>query len=475
MRLALAWGSPAEIQALLEGLVKERIISKPYSKNLNLHRLTKGFAPFPSETAHKSASDPMNYPGPTSQQDINQYQLSQLCQDGAISCHNQTRLEYASPMGEYSCTRTRLKIYPSVMAEHNLNPRLFSTQIVHDCRCSLGLNDEMTELLRSSAEKAESECKSRNKGNLENEKEWLEQVEEAARRIAVPLWQHWDRGRRMLLPLVPTMTTGCSTSESTATGSEAQCPVLIMEEETELAIACRTLDLYIDNFNCTEAEITDQGFTLDTSHCQVTDTPKGLDFSVATTALDVHHFSFSGAAWNTSQIPHLEACAADANNITDMLESDPNICMAAHRTTNGTEDLLCATLGVPDNVKNVGSADGLTDEQKVDLHWGKFALNHHIVSLRLFFYILGLNSQVPSVVLSKLGFHGCAGIIIALRETSFSVHDLPSVFPFVLFTKKTKLMSHSPALYLHDKSRQALFCPILLVVRVCLTFSFIMS
>lgn len=405
MRLALTWASLAEIQALLEGLVKERIISEPYSKNLILHRRITDFAPVPSETDHKPASDLMNYGGLTSQQHVNPGELNQVCQDSAISYQNQTRLEYASPMREYSCMRTRQTIYPSVTDEHNLNPRLFSTEVIHDRHYNLGLNDKMTELLRN--EKAESECKRRNEGNLE--KEWLEKVEEAARRIAVPLWQHWDRGWRMLLPLVP---TGSSTSENTATGSEAQCPVLIMDEETELTIACRTLDLYDDNFNCTE--ITDQGFTLDSSHCQASGAPKGLDFSVATNTLDLDHFSLSGAAWNT-------------DNITDMWESDPSNCWVAHGTSSGTEDLLCATLGVPD------SADGLIDEQRVDSHWGRFAHNCHIMSCSLFLYILVLESHDPPGVLTKLWFHGCIDISIALRETSFSVHDLP---PFRAFHQK---------------------------------------
>lgn len=380
VRLALTCASSAEIQALLEGLVKERIISDPYSKNLILHRRTMDFAPVPSETVHKPASDPMNYPGPTNQQHVNQGEPNQVCQDGAISCQNQTRLDYASPMREYSCVRTRRKTYPSVTDEHNLNPRQFSTQIIHDCHYSLGLNEKMTELRN---EKAESECKRRNEGNLE--KEWLEQVEEAARRIAVPLWQHWNRGWRMLLPLVP---TGCTTSENTATGSEAQCPVLIMDEETELTVACRTLDLYDDNLNFTE--ITDQGFTLDSSHCQVSGAPKGLDFSVATNSLDLDHFSLSGAAWNT-------------DNITDMWESDPNNCWVAHGTSSGTEDLLSATLGVPGSAVNVGSADGLLDEQRVDSHWGKFAHNRSIMSCSL--SSIGLESHDLPRVVTKYRHH----------------------------------------------------------------------
>lgn len=388
VRLALTWASPAEFQALLEGLVKERIISEAYSKSLSLHRLTKCLAaePVHSETAYKPASDLINYPGSTNQWHLNHGQLSQVCRDCAVTNPNQTRL-YVSPMEEYSSMRCRPKIHPPVMDEHNLNHRLFSTPIhvhvqVHDCHCRLRLDDNMTGLLRSteSMQKADNDCESMNEGNSEDEKEWLEQVEEAARRIAVPLWQHWDRGLRMLLPLVQSRTTGCATSENTATGSEAQCPVLNMEEETELAIACRSLDLYADNFNDTEAAIADPSFVLDIEG--ISDTPKGLDFStydsLATAALDADHFSVSGAARNTSQV---KACEADTNDITDMLESDLNVCWGADRSRDTAEDLHYMTLSVLDSVENVCKADGLTDEERVDSYWGKFALNHHVLSV----------------------------------------------------------------------------------------------
>lgn len=410
VRLALTWASPAEIQALLEGLVKERIISEAYSKSLSLHRLTKGLAAEPdhSETAYKPASDLMNYPGSTNQRHLNQGQLSQVCRDCAITNPNQTRLD-VSPMEEYSSMRCRPKM---VMDEHNLNHRLFSTPIyvhvhvhvqVHDCHCRLRLDNNMTELLRSteSMQKADNDYESMKEGNSEDEKEWLEQVEEAARRIAVPLWQHWDRGLRMLLPLVPSMTTGCATSENTVTGSEAQCPVLNMEEETELAIACRSLDLYADNFNCIEAAIADPSFKLEIEG--VSDTPKGLDFSTydsaATTALDADHFSVSGAARYTSQV---KACAADTNDVTDMLESDLNVCWVADRSRDTTEDLLYMTLSVLDSVENVCKADGLTDEERVDSHWGKFALNHHVFSVLLHLCIFVCSHlHDPSGVLTK--------------------------------------------------------------------------
>ncbi|XP_028455558.1 MHC class II transactivator isoform X1 [Perca flavescens] len=150
----------------------------------------------------------------------------------------------------------------------------------------------------------------------------------------------------MLLPLVPGMTACCATSKNKVTDGEAQCPVLNMEEETELAIACRTLDLYADNFKCTEA-IADPSFTLDTG------AQKGLCLStcdsVPTTGLDADHLNVSGAGRNGLPV---QACVATDtnNNITDGLD----VCWAADRTT---EDLLCLMAGV-----QCGTRAGFTED-----------------------------------------------------------------------------------------------------------------
>lgn len=492
VRLALTWASPAEIQALLEGLVEERIISEAYRKSLSLHWLTEGIAPEPlhSETACKPGSDLMNSQGSATQRHLSTGQLSQVkkcgsskSRDYAVTDRNQTRSEPVSPMEEHCSAGSRPKLHPpyehqvvhgnnptlieelrgeEVMDERYLNDRLFSTPIVYDYQCSLGLDDKMTELLRcaESMQKPVRESERMNEGNSEDEKEWLEQVEEAARRMAVPLWQHWDRGRRMLLPLVPCMTTVCATSENTATDSEAQCPGVNMEEETELAIACRTLDLCSDNFECTEAEIT--SFTLDTEGA--TDAPRGLYFSahesVATAGLSPDHLDISGAAGNASPV---EACAATDtnNNVTYRLQGDLDVCWVADRTTD-TEDLLWLTGGVQcgtdagftgdithllspstpkdtqtdaydssfysitdhsmtlEVIENVFraahstktcSTDRITDpneikedEERMDSLWGKLALNHHIMSPLVFYsFIIYL---APSVLIYMI----CLGL-----------------------------------------------------------------
>ncbi|KAI3360038.1 hypothetical protein L3Q82_014372, partial [Scortum barcoo] len=372
VRQALTWASPAEIQALLKGLVEERIISEAYSKSLSLQRLTAGIA---SELVHsvracESASNLRCSQGATTQRHLNPDQLRQVrrcgspkSRDSAFADLSLIRSDPVSPMDEHYSTVSRTECHPhseyqvtnenncktteelrgeEAMDEHYFDKKIISTTVENNCQYNLGLNDEMTELLRSaeSMQKPVRENERVDEGNSQDEKEWLEQVEEAARRMAVPLWQHWDRGQRMLLPLVSCMTTVCQRDENAATDREGQCSVLNMEEETELAVACRTLGLYSDKCKRTEAEIT--SFTLDTEG----DPPKGLCFpayeSVATLGLDADHVGISGAAGNFSPV---EACAATDtnNNVTERLQGDLDICWGADGMADATEDLLWLT------------------------------------------------------------------------------------------------------------------------------------
>nr|XP_046271811.1 MHC class II transactivator [Scatophagus argus] len=426
VRLALSWASPAEIQVLLEGLVEEQIISEPYRKSLSFNRLSEGVEPKSAsrEMARKLGCDLVNSPGSANHQHLSQGQLSQICQESAATDHNQTRSQHVSTMDELNNMRSWPENHPPVRDGRYPNHWLFSTPILCDYQCNLGLEDKM-KVLRSaeSMQKPVSDVENINKGNLEQEKEWLEQVEEAARRIAVPLWQHWDRGQRMLLPLVSSMTAGCTTSENTMADSKAQCSALNVEEETELAIACRTLDFYTENLYCPEAETADSNFAQDPEG--TFDTSQGLQFSTydstATTGLNVNHFSISGAMRDALPV---ETCSAtNTANIRDMLEDDLDACCVADRATDRAEDLFCLTglvqcglpgftediahlfssciaqdthsngrenplysniddsitLSILDNVENdfssdygtkMCSTDGLTDKEQVDSHWG---------------------------------------------------------------------------------------------------------
>lgn len=429
VRLALTWASLSEIRALLEGLVEQEIISEAYSKSLSLHRLIEGIAPksIHNEPAFTSGSVEIY------SQSVRNFESS-MSGESDISDHNQTNLESILSVDEHGCTTSWTNMHPlyehqvtdgndlklmqelmegPAMDEHYLNHRIRSTPIVCDIQCNLRIDDEMPELLRSaeSKQKPASDSERTDEGNSDNEREWLEHIEEAARRIAVPLWQHWDRGRKMLLPLVPTPNTGCTTTENTAIDNGAQCLFLKMEEEIELAVACRNLGLYTDQLM--EVDVTDTNFTLESEGA--TDNPEDFYFplngSMVMTGLSMDHFNITGAAGNASPV---EACTATDtnNNLTDKLEgqlspTEDLICLTADAQcgTDAGDTLSIAkdkmfysnahhsmTLGITDNLEKVSRtfssttmsiADVITDlfedkedEQRVASHWGKFAVKH---------------------------------------------------------------------------------------------------
>lgn len=442
VRLALTRASAAEIQALLKGLVEEQIISEAYCKSLSLHHLTERMAPVPAcgGTALKPGSGPINPPGSYNHWHLSQSEHSQVCWKSAVTGHNQT------PVNQHSSARSRPKLYPPVMDSHYLNPRLFSTALLYDYEYGLESHDEIAELLRiaKSVQKPTRDSETIKEGNLEDEKEWLQQVEEAARRIAVPLWQHWDRGQRMLLPLAPCVATGCALSAHTEVVSGPQYPVLNMEEETELAVACRTLDLYADNFGSIEANVTNPKFLLDTE--EATGTPESLHFS--TSGLNRDHFDITASAVGSAS--PVKTCAArDAKHgVADRPEGDVNLSWLTEGKTDTTQDLLsftgdiqspgftedithlfssCApenthtrkssfysnvdhsnTPGVLDEAENVfieacetkmcSSTDYITDihedtedMRRVDSHWGKFVFDRHSLFLCFLFVYVSLS------------------------------------------------------------------------------------
>lgn len=349
--------------------MKEQVISEAFSDSLSLLRLTKGLTAEPVHAggARKPAADLLNHPRPTNQRPRNQGQLSQICRDCGINMFNQ-RGPGVSPMEEYNnMSYTPITDSSFLMDKHNY--RLLSTQKYYH---GLKLDDKMTEMLRDTElmQKPDNDYESMNQGNSEEEKVWLEQGGEVARRIAVPLWQHWGKGQRMLLPLIPS-------SQKVTTGNGAQCPVL--EQETELGITCRMLDLYADSFNHMEAVITDPGFTLDPGGA--IGRHKGLDFSpydsVATAELNADHFSIPGVGRSTSQV---KACAADTDTHTAAHTLNTNLdgCWGADSSRDTAEDLLHMMLSVPDCAANVGSwqGDGLPGKERGDSQWGKFVLHH---------------------------------------------------------------------------------------------------
>lgn len=218
VQLVLSQSSPAEIQTLINSLVKAQIVSEGYAKSLNLHQLHR---------THKPGWDWSHSQGSTTNWLFHQGQPNQGRKyrssrwGGSAEMDHNQRLEswfvdetdWSESRLELLCNRT---LYP---AQH-------------------GSYGELTELLRNEDRLVE--------GTSSEEKEWLQQVEQAARRIAMPLWQHWDRGQSMLLPLVP----------HTTTDSEREYLDMNLEEETELAVACRTLGFYGDESFGTETEFT---------------------------------------------------------------------------------------------------------------------------------------------------------------------------------------------------------------------------
>lgn len=356
VNLALSRASPAEIQALLTDLVKEQVISEAYSKSLNLRRRVSGHGgeTLLNGTAFEAAPDAMNYPEPA----------NRLGQDYVTTCYTQTGLESASPAADCSSTARGSNTHPPLRNNHSLGHRFFAAP-KHGHR--FRVDDCMTEVLRGTdtMQKAESDSESIREGNSDEEKEWLEQVEQAARRLAVPLWQHWDRARRMLLPLVPSVPTSVK-----ATIAEGQCPLLILEKETELTPAYRTLEL------C--ASVTDSTFALD----EATITPEVLEISAydgaVTTAPDTGCFSGFGERRNTSRV---KAWGEDTKDMTEELtESGLHGCQLAERSKDTAQDLLYMTLSLTDAADINCSSRGFTDEERLYTHWGESALTFHVAA-----------------------------------------------------------------------------------------------
>uniref|UniRef100_A0A3P8T4T3 NACHT domain-containing protein n=2 Tax=Amphiprion percula TaxID=161767 RepID=A0A3P8T4T3_AMPPE len=349
VRLVLTMASPAEVQGLLEGLVEEGIISEAYSKSLSLHGLTDRIA---AEPACKPGCDSR---GPNSYQHLNQEELSQVSKYGSKS-------EPVLSMDEQNSTNcspriSRLHGYQVIhsniqelMGKHYLSQMLFSTTAVCDYNCSPRLNDEVAEVLRSAElmQKPVSDSERRHEGILEDGEEWLGQVDEAARRIAVPLWQHWARGGRMLSALVPCVT-GCSASENKSTDSAAQCSASNMDEETELAAALRAVDECAGKFM--------DGFSLDAEGASVA--PQGPYFSPLSNWETSDDSDIFGATGSASPV---EACAAtDANNnIRDKLEGHLDAYWSAERTTDTADDLFSLTADAQYNANSGLTQDTFT-------------------------------------------------------------------------------------------------------------------
>ncbi|XP_037834771.1 MHC class II transactivator isoform X2 [Kryptolebias marmoratus] len=344
------WASPAEVQALLDGLVEDGIISESYGKSLRLHQLHDGIVPdlVCREAASKLGRDELD--GTFDLQYLNEGQVNPLWTDGsesAVSAHKLEDFNFVSstdepitkswspkrPLYEHVIHRKSPKplqefLGGEPMDELYLNQEVFSTPTANDFHYRLKLSDKKAELLSSTepVQKPVSDSESVNRGNLGNE-EWLEQIEKAAR-LAIPLEE--DRGRQMLQAMVPFNAACSSTSDIMVLGREAHYPDWDTEEEIELAAACRMLDASTGDSEFSETFSTD-GVEL-----------AGLCFSTLDVAeLNIDRFKLTGAAGSVSPAG---ACAgAGTDNGTFMLEGHSDVFWQDSKTVDIMDNLFGLT------------------------------------------------------------------------------------------------------------------------------------
>lgn len=209
-----------------------------------------------------------------------------------------------------------------------LKQGVFSTPAAYDFHYSLRFSDKKAELLSSAnpMQKHVSDSESVNMGNLENKEEWLEQVEEAAK-IAIPQWEDWDRGQRMLPAMIP-CEASCSKTTDMVSDREAYYPGWEKVEEPELATACRMLDASIsDSFS--ETILSDEGKL------------EGVSFSTRDVAeLNTDRFRTARAAGSVTPVG---ACAGTATNRICVLGRHPSVFWQDIETVDLMDNLFSLT------------------------------------------------------------------------------------------------------------------------------------
>lgn len=106
-------------------------------------------------------------------------------------------------LADCSINRTRLEDDPAMDV------------LMRDCYCSR-FHENTKELPRTLAT-PRPDCGTIKEGN--SERHWLEQVEQVARRLTIPLWQNWDSGHKLPLPLIASVEPVFATSQSRATAA----------------------------------------------------------------------------------------------------------------------------------------------------------------------------------------------------------------------------------------------------------------
>ncbi|PWA33286.1 hypothetical protein CCH79_00013627 [Gambusia affinis] len=380
VRLVLTVALPGEVHALLEGLVEEGIISEAYRNSLNLHWLNDGIVPkFTSKPGCVELDEDLNSPGSVAQLDLNQKPMSQVRTGGSKSLASDHNVEQTEPISLIKePNNTRLNLGKNKWLQHEnlqrnqeemqelleevlmdlscLNQDPLSLLSVYDC--TLRSSDEKAELLSGASTEHSCDNESINKGNEESEEVWLQQVEESARRIAVPLWQNWDRGRGMLQTLLPCVPNGCSISDRMMPEGEAQSAILDMKEEMELAAACSSLDACVGDFECEELS-----FACDTDAGR--SEREALHFSTLD-GVAVFNTDDSRVLAATRDASPVEACkATEARYITQMLEGQFDVLCPVGKMADKVDDLFCFTADAP--YQQCGTRSGLSENTFRDL------------------------------------------------------------------------------------------------------------
>ncbi|KAM9393255.1 uncharacterized protein ciita [Pholidichthys leucotaenia] len=301
VRMALTSASSAEIRALLQGLVKPKIIPEAYSKTVNLHGLTgwrksDQLCREPACQWSLSKLDKEYFP-----LEMTSHQFSQVRKDVSRSAAGGPKLlghdsMRSGPQMNRLCEhevfyRNALtqKLVEDNAIGQQISQRVLSTPVIFDH--SLGLNDENTEQLRGAdlAQKLLSDNERENDGKV--------------------------------LPLVPCVSVDGSTSEKMTDG-EAQSAALGLEEEMELAAATLALEISAEDFKGTDLEVLEA--------VGDSDAPGGLPFPIHS---KVEKAELSTGCRSTFVVETI--AAADGNdNITDELESPLGGSWTPERTTD---------------------------------------------------------------------------------------------------------------------------------------------
>lgn len=351
----LAWASPAEVQVLLDGLVEDRIISEACRKTLSLCQLYDGIVP---GLACKEASSTMGCDDlDETLFDLNRERIRLEWTDGSEHSVNDQKLDgfgFVSPMDNLYVTKYwQPKRPPHEHVTHRKIPQLlqecledapkdklyrkgsfqgvFFTPKANDFPFSLRLGDRKAEL-QSRAEpiqKPVSDSESVNRGNFGNKEEWLKHAEEAAA-ITIPLWKDYQQGQQTLQAMIPLETTFSSMRDDMVSDREAFHLDWDVEEETDLATACRMLGASTDDSELSETNSSDRAKL------------EGLYFSTLDLAeLNTSRFRVARATGNVSPV---EACAGTGTNSSAcILEGRPNVFCQDNKTANAMDNLFSLT------------------------------------------------------------------------------------------------------------------------------------